>query len=296
MTKTTFAGVPGLVLLASGGLCEQFDTQPGETILEEIVGEGSLLDKGPNHAMQHISTVAQQRWHSRSGTYCEDISGIMIQWLGPGRAPASLTPVGQAAYQNRIVPGPTSLTQDSHPSSAPRLIGARSPVQALNASPAASSFIIGSSPNVIKATSTSVLSASVSSSPNIIQASSTSMLAASVSTSPNVIQASSTSVLSASAAGKTLASDRIIQADHSLPPRSVPSTLSDSIAEAAETRKFLQAQPFGASFQASQSLAKAKVPLQVPPPPRTSPAHQTFLQAAPASRLTSVPESAEASQ
>lgn len=91
--KTSFESVPGLIFLASGGLCEHFGQSPGEAMLRSLVVEGALLDRGLDHALQSICSHAQQQWQNLRNTYCEDISGILIHWSGAGRIVANSTAV-----------------------------------------------------------------------------------------------------------------------------------------------------------------------------------------------------------
>jgi serine/threonine protein phosphatase PrpC len=94
--NSSFEGVPGLVFLASGGLCEHFGPSPGEAMLQTLAVDGALLDKGPDNALQTICSVAQRQWQNRQNAYSEDISGILIQWVGAGRTPATLTALPKA--------------------------------------------------------------------------------------------------------------------------------------------------------------------------------------------------------
>lgn len=83
MTKTSFEDVPGLVLLGSGGLCEFF--QDGSSVLSALIQEGQLLERGPFHALSCLCSTAQAQWLQSEDTYCEDITGLLIHWVGNGR-------------------------------------------------------------------------------------------------------------------------------------------------------------------------------------------------------------------
>jgi hypothetical protein len=110
VANSSFEGVPGLILLASGGMCEHFGQNAGEAMLQKLAVDGGLLDRGPDIALQCLCAAAQQQWKTRHNTYCEDISGILIQWLGAGRTPATLTAVPQSSLQANPFPSQQRAT------------------------------------------------------------------------------------------------------------------------------------------------------------------------------------------
>lgn len=82
LVKTSFAEVPGLILLASGGACEFQDD--GEVVLERLIDEGSLLEKGVQHALSRFCDVAQNAWlGSHSNEFCDDVTALLLYWRRP---------------------------------------------------------------------------------------------------------------------------------------------------------------------------------------------------------------------
>merc|ERR1711988_483160 len=88
----------------------------GEDVLNLLTGQGDLLESGPDHALKSLCHASQERWKANSNAYSEDISGILIHWVGTGLTPTA--PTGTApgagvafrahpnAFQNqpRVVP------------------------------------------------------------------------------------------------------------------------------------------------------------------------------------------------
>jgi len=84
--KTSFSSaVPGLVLLASGGLCEFYDT--GDAVLDALGNKGQLASQGPSRALGRFCDLALEKWRDTEGQYCEDITGLLLFWP-PAGAPA----------------------------------------------------------------------------------------------------------------------------------------------------------------------------------------------------------------
>eukprot|EP00811_Abedinium_folium_P002126 NODE_1194_length_2566_cov_4.517425.p1 GENE.NODE_1194_length_2566_cov_4.517425~~NODE_1194_length_2566_cov_4.517425.p1 ORF type:complete len:547 (-),score=130.50 NODE_1194_length_2566_cov_4.517425:160-1800(-) len=79
-TQTTFAQVPGLVLLASGGLMELLND--GELLLKVLIYDGQIQQRGPMHALACLADVAQARWCEEMGGACDDVSGLVLHWGG----------------------------------------------------------------------------------------------------------------------------------------------------------------------------------------------------------------------
>jgi len=134
VTKTSFTGVPGLVLLASGGMCEFLqDGAPGEVLLDVATGQGMLLERGPDHALKALCRVAQEKWRENERDYCEDVTGILIHWsavqetsaaAAPQRTSPQLAPQPSAypSLSARPRPAAAPFAQDTQSISAPRVL------------------------------------------------------------------------------------------------------------------------------------------------------------------------------
>mmetsp|Transcript_93042 Transcript_93042/g.145138 ORF Transcript_93042/g.145138 Transcript_93042/m.145138 type:complete len:1535 (-) Transcript_93042:24-4628(-) len=265
--NSSFEGVPGLIFLASGGLCEHFNQSPGESMLQTLAVDGGLLEKGPDHALQHICSNAQQQWRNRHDAYCEDISGILIQWLGAGRTPATLSAVPQSSLQARPYSGSAqgsairNFSQNASYANQQQGISSvhGSTVQNLGFCPAYQGPFEHASQ---------------------------------MRTSPLVVSG----LDGRNTMQRDLSPDRIKQSGSSLPAQYQSSTtIASSTSQAPtfqrEPRKFLQAQPQN-STPNWQSTSKARVPVATPPPAeehKTLVPHANFLQAVPG-RLTTVIE------
>jgi len=90
LLATDFTHLPGLVLLASSGLCEL--QNDGGAVLEQLMSEGQLLDEGPQHSLTHFCDSAQQLWlGAHDSAFCDDVTGLLLHW--------ALKPTGGFASQ-----------------------------------------------------------------------------------------------------------------------------------------------------------------------------------------------------
>merc|ERR1712232_1142548 len=78
--RTSFDQMPGLVLLASGGLCEVFPD--GDSVLEGLLHGGLLrVDGGTEGALGHICDHAHQQWQTNGGGgHLDAITGLLLHW------------------------------------------------------------------------------------------------------------------------------------------------------------------------------------------------------------------------
>lgn len=235
ITKTTFGArnPPGLVLLGSGGACEYFDDS---IVGEDMLGTmGPMLQKGPDLALKSLCHASQERWKAKFNDYCEDVSAILIQWVGDGQVASGLPSVVQHTTLPSALAQPRALDPNR---GQPRV------VQASEISPSDGSPLRGPS------------------------ALATTERAQPMAFSPSRAGAAAAPLRGAPIQGQELTQDRVSQA----PGWSLPST--SQAAEAAapmqgEPRKFLQAQPRSGAASAAN---KTKVALRAPPANQSSPA------------------------
>jgi len=97
LAKTSFASTPGLILLASGGAWEFLGD--GEAVVENLLRDGQLGRRGPQHALSCLCDIAQDRWHCQEPGCFEDITGLLLHWPSEDdyQVPSFAAPVQSAA-------------------------------------------------------------------------------------------------------------------------------------------------------------------------------------------------------
>lgn len=91
--KTSFDGAPGFVLLATDGLWEVLDGPPA-TLLEQIAGDNTLENHGPQWASRQLLSNATDKWLDVEGGFCDDVTCLILDWTRTEVAPP-IAPLGR---------------------------------------------------------------------------------------------------------------------------------------------------------------------------------------------------------
>lgn len=257
MTKTSFAGVPGIVLLGSGGMfefAEESEIGAGDAILQALIhpGQGNLSERGADYALKMLCRSSQDRSRQRSPDYDDDVSGILIRWAGQQSSSSASRQAASAAQ---------SFQQLSHGEanrSQPRVV----PVSEIQSKPMPNHQASGST-----------MGSRGMPEANAVR----SWLGNPTQTSFSVERNASALEAKPQRPGATLAAMAAsapragLSRDPFAPVRDEASATSTPVAdESGGPRKFLQAQPRGGRGTAAAPSQKAKVPLQLPQSAATS--------------------------
>jgi serine/threonine protein phosphatase PrpC len=120
LAKTSFAEVPGFVLLASSGLCAFQES--GESVAELLIDGGGLLQNGPQGALGYMCDAAQRTWLESHG-FCDDVSGLLLNWSSSERtieceSPAQIV----AGTEEYVLPSCPTVSETSNLSAPATLV------------------------------------------------------------------------------------------------------------------------------------------------------------------------------
>jgi serine/threonine protein phosphatase PrpC len=124
LAKTSFASTPGLILLASGGAWEFLGD--GEAVVDNLLRDGQLGYRGPQHALSRLCDIAQDRWQGQEPGCFEDITGLLLHW-----------PSEDDAMHATVPPQTSFAAPQSHPPMMAKVLHAE-PQRFLQAQPSVS--------------------------------------------------------------------------------------------------------------------------------------------------------------
>jgi len=143
--KTSFGDVPGVVLLASGGLCEFFED--GEAVVDILVRRGELTSRGAPHALSCLKHIAQERWRDEANGAWDDVTGLVLYWTGAAPPLPQAQPTGPPRHLCSQPPGYVPPSEAMYrPTLVPsQAVGNRFPAQVFQQSAArtAQTFTVG---------------------------------------------------------------------------------------------------------------------------------------------------------
>jgi len=137
LAKTSFASTPGLILLASGGAWEFLGD--GEEVVDNLLRDGQLGPRGPQHALSRLCDIAQDRWHCQELGYFEDITGLLLHWPSEEDLSTHVTVPPECSNQAPLHSAASSMSMSAQPVTTAKVLHAE-PQRFLQAQPCAPSY------------------------------------------------------------------------------------------------------------------------------------------------------------